>query len=546
LRCSFRSSSKIVRARSDRPDQRSTTRLALTTILRRKGRELSVGAAESVALLRQLRGPERALFKKLRVRRDELGRVILRGSKLSRTEALQDSVEKLRGEVDDLEKAAASGGAVLSSWIAPIRIEGLQAKIPAGAALVELVEYQDLDPTRISTDRARGIARLAAFVLRSKGDPRWVPLGEAAAINAGVREFREVLVDPAVSPQMLRERARELYDLLAAPLEPHLEGIQTVLLAPPDGAAALVPFGALIDPDGRYWVEKYEIAYLTSGRDLLRPNALPSQAPPLVVAAPDYDAERPAGAGATGQAPAELSPEIAGLHFPPVTLSQTGASEVGRLLGVTPLTGAQASDAAIKTAHAPRVLHIAADGFFLPDQHLESSMRWASILGIDSRWRAPVTENPLRRSGLAMAGANRRANDSGVGLLTALQIAGLDLGGTQLVAISARGIESEHAAIGQSVYALRRSLVIAGAESQFVNLWTTDHRAATELITAYYERLLAGEGRSEALRNVQLAMLRSESRSHPFYWASFISIGDRGSIALPISPAANREASGSP
>ena len=65
-------------------------------------------------------------------------------------------------------------------------------------------------------------------------------------------------------------------------------------------------------------------------------------------------------------------------------------------------------------------------------------------------------------------------------------------------------------------------------------------------MTAYYERLLAGEGRSEALRNVQLAMLRSESRSHPFYWASFISIGDRGSIALPISPAATREVSGSP
>jgi hypothetical protein len=210
------------------------------------------------------------------------------------------------------------------------------------------------------------------------------------------------------------------------------------------------------------------------------------------------------------------------------------------------LTGAQASDAAIKTAQAPRVLHIAADGFFLPDQHLESSMRWASILGIDSRWRAPVTENPLRRSGLAMAGANRRANDSGVGLLTALQIADLDLSGTQLVAILARGIESEHAAIGQSVYALRRSLVIAGAESQFVNLWTTDHRAATKLTTAYYERLLAGEGRSEALRSVQLEMLRSESRSHPFYWASFISIGARGPIAWAGSPEVDQEISGPP
>jgi CHAT domain-containing protein len=89
-------------------------------------------------------------------------------------------------------------------------------------------------------------------------------------------------------------------------------------------------------------------------------------------------------------------------------------------------------------------------------------------------------------------------------------------------------------------------LVIAGAESQFVNLWATDPRAATELTTAYYERLLAGEGRSQALRGVQLAMLRSESRSHPFYWAGFISIGARGPIAWAKPPEAAREISGSP
>jgi len=66
------------------------------------------------------------------------------------------------------------------------------------------------------------------------------------------------------------------------------------------------------------------------------------------------------------------------------------------------------------------------------------------------------------------------------------------------------------------------------------------------LTTAYYERLLAGEGRSEALRGVQLAMLRGESRSHPFYWASFILIGARGPIAWANSPEAAQEIFGSP
>jgi hypothetical protein len=303
----------------------------------------------------------------------------------------------------------------------------------------------------------------------------------------------------------------------------------------------------LIDPDGHYWVERTEFVYLTSGCDLLLSNsAPPSQRPSLVVAAPDYDAERPAGAGATREAPERRSPKTAALQFPPIALSQTGALEVGRLLGVTPLTGAQASAAAMTSARAPRVLHVAVDGFFLPDQIPEGTVRWGSILGIDPQLRPPATENPLLRSGFALAGANRRANDAGRGLLTAQEIAGLDLWGTQLVGIAARGIESGETTVDQAVYALRRSLVLAGAQAQFANLWTTDSRAAAELATAYYERLLAGEGRSEALRSVQLEMLRSENRSHPFYWAGFIPIGARGPIVWEDAREAGEEISGAP
>jgi CHAT domain-containing protein len=489
---------------------------------------------------------ERAAFDQLLARRNELGRLVVRGFDRPPSTSVRADLEKLRREVEDLENAAVNGGGALRSWVAPIQIEDLQSNIPAGAALVELVEYQDLDPTQISTDRADGTAHLAAFVLHSAGEPRWVPLGRAAAINASARAFREALVDTKLSPKKLRKRARDLYDRLAAPLEPHLEGIRTVWVAP-DGGTVLIPFGALIDPDGHYWVERTEFVYLTSGRDLLlSKSAPPSQRPPLVVAAPDYDAQRPAGAGASREVSERRSPESAALQFSPIALSQTGALEVGRLLGVTPLTGAQASAAAMTSARAPRVLHVAVDGFFLPDQIPERTTRWGSILGIDPQLRPPATENPLLRSGFALAGANRRANDAGRGLLTAQEVAGLDLWGTQLVGIAVRGIEPGEATIDQAVYALRRSLVLAGAQAQFANLWTTDSRAAAELATAYYERLLAGEGRSEALRSVQLEMLRSENRSHPFYWASFIPIGARGPIVWEDAREAGEEVSGSP
>jgi CHAT domain-containing protein len=47
----------------------------------------------------------------------------------------------------------------------------------------------------------------------------------------------------------------------------------------------------------------------------------------------------------------------------------------------------------------------------------------------------------------------------------------------------------------------------------------------------YYRGLQAGQGRSEALRQVQLSMLRSKNRKHPYYWASFIQSGEWANLA---------------
>ncbi|MFM7278095.1 MAG: CHAT domain-containing protein, partial [Microcystis aeruginosa] len=80
--------------------------------------------------------------------------------------------------------------------------------------------------------------------------------------------------------------------------------------------------------------------------------------------------------------------------------------------------------------------------------------------------------------------------------------------------------------IGQGVYGLRRALVIAGSESQLISLWKVSDNATKDLMVDYYGRLKKGEGRSEALRQIQLEMLKSENQKHPFYWASFIPSGD--------------------
>jgi CHAT domain-containing protein len=207
---------------------------------------------------------------------------------------------------------------------------------------------------------------------------------------------------------------------------------------------------------------------------------------------------------------------------------------------VTPLIGARATETAIKGKRAPRVLHIATHGFFLHDQTLQRRPPGglAQIGGSGSVFGPSLsTENPLLRSGLALAGANRRESGAQDGILTALEVAGLDLWGTELVVLSACDTGRGKVVVGEGVYGLRRALVIAGAESQLVSLWEVDDEATRELMEAYYARLAAGEGRSEALRRVQLEMLGSEEYSHPYYWASFIPIGAWGPIEGPTGAA---------
>src|SRR5262249_34065281 len=73
-------------------------------------------------------------------------------------------------------------------------------------------------------------------------------------------------------------------------------------------------------------------------------------------------------------------------------------------------------------------------------------------------------------------------------------------------------------------------------ETQVVSLWPVDGTATAELMKAYYQGLAQGAGKSEALRQVHLAMLHDARREHPYYWAGFIASGDDRALDLRVHP----------
>lgn len=516
------------------PNDSQAARLALTTILRRKGRVLDA-VSDSMEVLRRSLGPEeRKLLEQLSEARSHFATVVLNGPGTTSPSQFQSDLSKAEAEAQRLEAMVSARSAESRVEFQPVTIEKIQALIPEDAVLVEIVSYQPFNPKYRKDTEMWGRTRYAVYALRSEGPPMSIDLGDAALIDSDITKFRAALRDPKHSD--VKQVGRLLDEKVMRPVRKLIGDTKKILLSP-DGDLNLIPFGALVDEQGRYLVENYLFTYLTSGRDLLRMQVrAESTQGPVVFADPLYDSKIVLGNLSTqgNENTVSRAFDFSNARFPPLPGTAEEAKALREILpNVKVLTGAQATKIALKLMNGPSILHIATHGFFLPDQQLEPMTRRGATRGLgiggddSSILKTARIENPLLRSGLAFAGANQRQN-GGVdnGILTALETAGLDLRGTKLVVLSACETGVGEVKVGDGVYGLRRALVIAGSESQVISLWQVSDAATRDLMVGYYKRLQAGQGRAEAMRQVQLEMLQSPQRSHPFYWAAFIQSGD--------------------
>lgn len=393
-----------------------------------------------------------------------------------------------------------------------------------------MVLYKPFNPKATKDSDLFGTPRYVGYILQSQGEPKSVDLGDAATIDKAVTGFRKTIRLKSGSQTPFKTAARTLDTMLMQPIRKQLGNKRNILLSP-DSQLNLIPFAALIDEKNQYLLENYEITYLSSGRDLIRLKVdVPSKENPVIVANPLFDepgnppAVRVASSSTRGNSN-QTSADLASLKYGSIEGTAQEAKAIATLLpNVKLLTGSDATENALKQLNAPNILHIATHGFFLEDSPPEQP-------GSD---KAPVvkSDNPLLRSGLALAGFNLRKSGNEDGVLTALEVAGLDLAGTKLVALSACETGLGDVANGEGVYGLRRALSISGAESQLITLWLVDDEATKDLMIGYYGRLQKNIGRSAALRQVQLEMLKNPLYQRPYYWAAFIPSGEWRSLKI--------------
>jgi len=526
------------------PNDPQALDIAFTTLLRRKARGLDA-MTDTIAIFRRHATPQdQAFFDQLAQVRSQLAALTLKGPNATKPGIYRTQLQQLEDEVDKLEAELSSRSAGFRTQTLPVTLNTVRAAIPSGTALVEFAFFTPLNPR---TEKSKP-PRYLAYLLAPQGQPKWVDLGEAAIIDRAVEAWRKALRDPNRTD--VRRLARALDEKVMRPVRSllsQLPGDIHRLLIAPDGSLNLIPFAALVGERNRYLVERYSISYLTSGRDLLRlQTSEPSKSAPLVIANPLFGtgetvaakpldqtpANSPASDQPSNEAPARNDPRE--VFFQPLPGTRREALAIKAVLPeASLLLRDDATESALKQARAPSILHIATHGFFLDDQQAPPpDTRGFSSDGLlrisDPRlmkWAAKI-ENPLLRSGLALAGVNRHNSGDDDGLLTALETASLDLSGTKLVVLSACDTGVGKVKNGEGVYGLRRALVLAGSESQVISLWPVSDRETRGLMAGYYRRLTKGEGRGEALRQIQLEMLKGARLRHPYYWASFIQAGE--------------------
>jgi CHAT domain-containing protein len=507
------------------PRRGSAARLGLTTVLRSKGRAIDAAASSLGAIRARMSPGDAQLLDELASARAQLARLTVAGPTATGEADFAREVAAYDDRIQKLEIAVGKASAAYRVASQPIELAAVQKAIPADARLVEIVNFQPADPAVPYT--ARPVAeprRYAAYVVGRTGDPVLIDLGPAAAIDETIERFRAAVSNP--EDAATGEPAHALYALTMAKIAPALGGATSVLIAP-DGALNVVPFAALTDDRGMLLIQRTTFTYLTSGRDLLRQGVKtrPRSAGAIFADATFDAAAAPSpAAGQRGRRSSELSAQVWS------RLPGTGqeADAIARQLrGVPIYRGARATETALKAVHGPRLLHLATHGFFLRDEAPAGPAPAGAPVNLAV---SGARENPLLRSGLVFAGANQLASGDDDGILTALEAAGLDLWGTQLVVLSACETGVGKVTHGDGVYGLRRALAIAGAESLVMSLWQVDDAATRDLMTGYYARLAAGRPRSSALRDVQLALLRTPKYAHPYYWASFLPAGDNAPL----------------
>jgi len=349
--------------------------------------------------------------------------------------------------------------------------EQILVRVPQTSAFIDFAKVSGVDGRGFSEDRYVALI----YPQRGKTSFEIVELGLAKEIEDKISLFL-ALVESSYEDPKLETVATELSQLLVSPWIDKIDPKKEEVILCPDGALTFLNFGVLPDCNKKFLAERIKVNYVSAARDMvfgLRKN-IPAGGPRSRVGIfvdPDFGA--PPFLKVKELIAARRSTE---LHQLPEARLE-GLAVKAAFRSITPridvFTGSEATEIRLTGSGPYNRLHIGTHGFF----------------------NKFSTKNPMKASGLAMAGAypnlkvglkseyDENPND---GILTAEEIAKMDLKSCDLISVSACQSGMGQSLSGEGVLGIRRGFYRAGAENVLLCLWPIGDKEARAFVENFY------------------------------------------------------------
>jgi CHAT domain-containing protein len=332
----------------------------------------------------------------------------------------------------------------------------------------------------------------------------------------------------------------KLYNLLWKPLENSLKNTKTVYFAP-SGKLNQVAFAAIPVDSAFLLSDKYNLHQVTSTRQVIHNNDQDKQTAKIHDAALfggiQYELDNKqlaqvqttTGTNYRSAFVSDSTHRSGSFGYLKGTGEEvTGIAEEFKQKGLTEqlFTGVVASEGAFKKLSGTNtdIIHIATHGFYLPVE--DTKPKDFKFMSFDNDRRNVVVYNPLLRSGLAFAGANRAWRGDSIpdnwedGILTSHEITQLNLTHTDLVVLSACETGLGDNGGSEGVFGLQRAFKMAGVQTLIMSLWKVPDTQTSQLMQGFYKYWLGGMTKHDAFKKSQNEIRKANP--NPYYWAAFV------------------------
>jgi CHAT domain-containing protein len=532
---------------------------ALDIWLRRKGVVLEAQKCFQEALVYSDDPQAIKTFQELSSVRAQLSKLAFSGPGKAGPEAYKKQIAGLKTKKSKLEARLSQLSQAFAVKQKVSKADSLKVAnaLPEDTALLEFARIKKYNFKAKGKEKRWGPAHYLAFVIHEgRGDkPGMVDVGDAGKIDKAIAHLKKEIVDSKdIKDFESANASKELYKLVFEPLLKEL-GNKSEIFISPDGNLNLMPFELLQRPDGRFLIEDYTFNYLATGRDIVGFGEIREKGnKALLMGDPDFDMgtgekdstlRKLALTKVKQEGMAVRSSDMRDFHFSRLRGTREEVEAIYDLLGknrVELYLGKEAVEEVLKRKGTPSILHLATHGFFLTDLELDALAGSATDRGLQLTSMAPKAtgkrvkiENPLLRSGIALAGANKsiKSGDTNKsdGIVTAEKILGLKLRGTDMVVLSACETGVGEVQTGEGVFGLRRAFTQAGAKSLVMSMWSVPDRETKELMVEFYRNIQSGKmDRCQALRQATLKEMKivrqRYGHANPFFWGAFVFMGE--------------------